>query len=756
MTLNGSIQGSLLALTYLLVDSGAWIGAGLTAIGLCFVVIGVSAAHIRSLGYLYCYAALLSIWAFLAVLHVIIILGLITISKNLISPVLLVGQKIIENASHPFKTAVSAFYGVHAVSCCISIMCIICLRVATIDPVSKFDIQNPKGRLESIRHSLHHHSLGQIDGSNSNSSSNSNITSRCNKGISQLSQRLLGLGQAAVAPLESTNTGQDKPREFANMHEPHYQERPPSCKVREPQHGHEKDRRTLSMDSNVSHLPQEERVPQIVITLEDDGACEFLSNRAPNTAAAPLSIELKSDTTNRDITIYIPDQHYDLGNSLLEGSSKPSDTIHETIQSGKSVKTTPKDDVYIGSAEQPLTKIKSDKLEHIIEGFEYISPGLSNITTLDGIPRQNQVQNYQCLHNDYEFPSSKSYIPVLDSGTSTETEMPTNLQQRRQLQQKNQELNQQKSIRTSHGNESSYTLKPSSRPATPIRQSSISQQRLYKIGEDDEIEFDTEDRSQNYNRRICGQRPAIQVNFTDTHIYLINNGRNGDNVELPQSTNEQRLDIIPLQYRQERINGDYTFTENEIIPITSIKGRDSMASSTSGLANIASMFSKTKKQGPANVCNSSSSSNRKPLGTFVIPTIIIYPDEEENKAARVLSERDIEYLSMMPPVPLRPLIQPWEDAGHDNDHYDEAADDGYSIEEYDMYGHEKSRIELDNENELRQQRQQQRQQEYQHHHQRLQEHATIDGEFDPYALDVPINLEIDLNGLTHGDMITTL
>src|SRR5690606_22066687 len=60
-------QISLLVLISLLADSSAWIGTILTATGFCFVVIGIGAAHKRSLGYLYsvsiCHGFYFIVWA---------------------------------------------------------------------------------------------------------------------------------------------------------------------------------------------------------------------------------------------------------------------------------------------------------------------------------------------------------------------------------------------------------------------------------------------------------------------------------------------------------------------------------------------------------------------------------------------------------------------------------------------------------------------------------------------------------------------
>lgn len=66
-----------------------------------------------------------------------------------------------------------------------------------------------------------------------------------------------------------------------------------------------------------------------------------------------------------------------------------------------------------------------------------------------------------------------------------------------------------------------------------------------------------------------------------------------------------------------------------------------------------------------------------------IPTIVIHADDEDGEPPRVLSQQDIEYLTTVPPAPLRPLIQPWDDIQEEGD--EELYDVGY--DDYDDYPH---------------------------------------------------------------------
>ncbi|KAF9918948.1 hypothetical protein FBU30_011222, partial [Linnemannia zychae] len=100
---------------------------------------------------------------------------------------------------------------------------------------------------------------------------------------------------------------------------------------------------------------------------------------------------------------------------------------------------------------------------------------------------------------------------------------------------------------------------------------------------------------------------------------------------------------------------------------------------------------------------------------FQIPTIIIHPDEQDGEPPRILSQHDIEYLTTMPPPPLRLLIQPWNEILEEEG--EELHDNGY--ENYDGYPHphhQPSYQQLQqyhDQQQYQQQYQKQRQQQYQ-------------------------------------------
>ncbi|KAG0224684.1 hypothetical protein BGX31_007900 [Mortierella sp. GBA43] len=140
-----------------------------------------------------------------------------------------------------------------------------------------------------------------------------------------------------------------------------------------------------------------------------------------------------------------------------------------------------------------------------------------------------------------------------------------------------------------------------------------------------------------------------------------------------------------------------------------------------------------------------------------IPTIVIHPDEEDGEPPRVLSQKDIDYLSTMPPPPLRLLIQPWDDLSEEEE-YDDMDNTEYGPDDCHPDHHESHH--------------------HHHHHHDLekdQEHAEEEEEddmeltgtacmgmisigdrgFDPYALDVPIELDVDIQELTRNNASST-
>ncbi|KAF9933379.1 hypothetical protein BGZ67_004330 [Mortierella alpina] len=117
-----------------------------------------------------------------------------------------------------------------------------------------------------------------------------------------------------------------------------------------------------------------------------------------------------------------------------------------------------------------------------------------------------------------------------------------------------------------------------------------------------------------------------------------------------------------VSYWRNRASQSSSSHGNDNIPGTSTYTSTSTSASSSFTQNyITSPFSKKKK--------------------LTIPTIVLHPDEEDGEPPRVLSQKDIDYLSTMPPPPLRFLVQPWDDPMDDEE--DEYGEEGAYNEQYD-------------------------------------------------------------------------
>lgn len=127
---------------------------------------------------------------------------------------------------------------------------------------------------------------------------------------------------------------------------------------------------------------------------------------------------------------------------------------------------------------------------------------------------------------------------------------------------------------------------------------------------------------------------------------------------------------------------------------------------------------------------------------------------------------DIEYLSTMPPAPLRPLIPSWEE-GEEDEYYDQDINEGYDYDDYHQGYEQGYEEEGEGEEEIG---------EIMDDDEDMDAGMDMNGggvkevissgviggleqpgvnpevEYDPYALDVPMHLEIDLQGLEQGDV----
>ncbi|KAF9114882.1 hypothetical protein BGX27_009527 [Mortierella sp. AM989] len=710
--------GSLLVLTSLLANSYAWIGATLTGIGLCFVTVGIGAAHKGSLGYLYC----------------------------LMDPVLVLGQKIVDDGTHAMRTIVPALYGLQGVAWCTSLLCLVYLRLVAQDPTLGFEIQNPKNK--SGVHTVD--SQRGMGGSKRNN---------------RISQRFFNMRHSTIGPLEINEMAptreQKKEIERMAIHsEQQLEQQSNLYKIQEPHVAWTREERRESNDSNTIFIPRGRRISQVVVTFRDDSVHDRPSEQLQR---SPPQVHLKSAiSNNNDVevrTVFVDSNKYGLeGMPFEESVESLSDTIFKAVQplsetiSKKTEKSTvAKDTAVRASNESDFTDVES-KAE---------LPSLSAVTTLN----DHAIPGHEC-----EF-SPRDSGAMIGSNIVFPKDKAENIEQyQRQQQQQQQQQQCIKQYKSElENNENTYaltTIKNIPYPIVPERRSSINHEsmlgtptqssptndlnRLYRIGEDEESESDTEDVVHDpygysgYPDIIpCMQpntsgshRPTNDIvdtkSSTTTNVQCTNNRYpessftdHDQDCEQTSPITKPKPSLASLQYWRNRNSGNNNTGEYSSSP-------------TSVALSLVSNFTKKKKQVPVPPTTSK-------IPALVIPTIVLHPDDEDDEPVRVLSDMDIEYLSTMPPVPLRTLAEQWdEDEGgyYDGDgDGDGDVNDGY---DYDGYHHRYAYDYEDDEEDIKEEDEQ---------HQ-VSISPVVEGEYDPYALDVPINLEIDLQGLEQGDIIS--
>ncbi|KAF9359095.1 hypothetical protein BGX26_000195 [Mortierella sp. AD094] len=731
--------GSLLVLTSLLADSYAWVGATLTGIGLCFVTVGIGAAHKESLGYLYCYATLVGAWMLLATLHVIAIFDIITIPEELMDPVLLLGQKIVDNETDALKAVVPILYGVQGIAWCISLMCLMCLRLAVEDPTLGFEIQNPKKRKSGIH------------------TRDSRRSMEGNKRSSRMSQRFFNMGQSTVAPLDfneiTTMRGQEKGRyKMATRLEQQHELQLTSYEMQEPQAGWTRDERRASNDSNFIYIPKGHQISQVVVTFKDENTHSHRDQlqRSPQPADLKSAMAKADDIEVR--TAFVNDSSYDLGDIFFDKPGESlSDIIFKAVQPLHMEMACKKTDK-AGAVKDPAGRVSNDS--NFTDGdTKAESPSLSAVTTLDDymIPDHEYGDEFQ--PKDVSMTPESCIVFSKDNAEDIE-------QYRRQYQQQySNEFGQSGNIRTFSSTKNvSYPVVPERRssvnheqhPRTSTEPSPIGDMnQLHRIGEDEEGDSDMEvviHDPYSYSG-YPDVTPCVQPNSSDSrhptgdivdtksqvsNVQRIVNqyqepnfSARDQNYEQSSPVTKPKPSLASLQYWRNRNSGNSN--TNEPTP--------NSPSSTSAAFNLVNNFTKNKKQAPVSSPESNTS-------TLAIPTIVLHPDDEDDEPIRVLSDMDIEYLSTMPPVPLRPLAQEWDEVDED-DYYDGDCNDGYDYDDYHpkyTYIHEEEDAGEDGEDDG----------PYQ-----VPKSTSVEGEYDPYALDVPINLEIDLQGLEQGDMTSS-
>ncbi|KAF9581341.1 hypothetical protein BGW38_001683 [Lunasporangiospora selenospora] len=762
---------SLLVLTSLLADGNAWVGAIVTATGFCFVIIGIGAAHKQSLGYLYSYATLVGVWSFLAILHILLLSGLVTVPEELLDPVLVIGFKIFNNELDPTKIVIPALYAVQGIAWCVALVCIAYLRTAiavAADPTSTHATATSVLRMVPVgyRHSA---------------------------GLTRLSESRRCSMESSLKHMSDTSQHHRLDADYERGYPyPGFEKGRMECVTKKAGDG-----------TNTISIPLNRSISQVVVTFRDGEACRIdgtgghdnqinMSMEGFEPLGAVHSGESLSDmifsAVLPDNPVVVMDRHPSSNNtrrrSIVTNHGGPDGYMQGPTQ-----------DEIVKDLALLLAK-RSNQLAPAIKTSE-VALSFEQVRQLELLQRQRQHQQMS-----------------LNRGI---------------LMKKDNENDEEQEQRDLHG-PADPCVRPV--PVVPARRSSIPHFQLInslprlvpsleKIKEGDEqdmsvgqdsLDLVTDcnnnngdsapfDARQNYVPILQPNSSDSQHPFTQEHIMastgplMIRSPPPPSPVceidtspstisalrqstpsppavppPLPPSQARAKPSITSLQYWRQRAKDD------------SEDNQGVSPQPTTPASYLSKAFSKKKRQ------TLSGSTPGSPGGALAIPTIVLHPDEDDGEPARVLSDKEIEYLSMLPPTPLRALLQPWEEQDDEFEYgqeeaYAENAQQHTDFEYEEFYNHRQH---------YRQQQEGDQDGEYEddcggegdsgHGPEELQEdifdedrlggegydeeidlvadvsirnagkrEAVEDETFDPYALDVPINLEIDLQALTQVD-----
>ncbi|KAF9954890.1 hypothetical protein BGZ72_004176 [Mortierella alpina] len=524
--------------------------------------------------------------------------------------------------------------------------------------------------------------------------------------------------------------------------------------LEEPQRGWTAEEGRESNDSSTIYFPRGRRISQVVVTFKDSIDGEYPEKAHPSSTHAATVADAASATKQL--------KYPEAENNVLEARrvmiTDPAETFVKLpfTQPGESLS-----DMIFKVVQQPLFNEPSlkDKVSTIVTRelagrvsnesdltdaeTKAESPTLSTTTTLDGHGHAANERD----HGQEQDHAVEGLAMTTAAGSSVnlskdQLEQLEHLQQQRKQnaaswqflmeqdkQQEAQEQDDREEVLSVDPKKPSFV----SFPVVPARRSSFGRtlpERLESIGEDEESDLrDDVDRCIQSNS-YCADEPSMQLNITATHPFSDSSstGAPCSGFEpVPPPRPKPSLASIPLQYWRNRSNSNQQLNDDPA-PGTSPSPSSSLS------FNIVNTFSKKKKQ--QQQPTTPPPPLRAPHIPPIIPTIVLHPDDEDGEPARVLSDLEIEYLSTMPPTPLRLLVQPWdenEDDEYYDDYHQEYEQDGATEDRGDLTAPRVSALEGE-----------------------ITVSDTGDTDYyDPYALDVPINLEIDLQGLEHGDLAKT-
>ncbi|KAG0224768.1 hypothetical protein BGW42_004863, partial [Actinomortierella wolfii] len=237
-------------------------------------------------------------------------------------------------------------------------------------------------------------------------------------------------------------------------------------------------------------------------------------------------------------------------------------------------------------------------------------------------------------------------------------------------------------------------LKRFSHPVVPVRRSSMSHHRERAIGQlaDEEEEYSNSGDNTMYpehewdsnEMELCNTADSYHTSSSRFAQYTVSQMDGNVPTIQPNSSDSSHSISSMATSDSSDTRSDLTDSNVTVSPSTSSNCSSSSSSGGSGgqtksktsLASLPLQYWRSRQSSSSlNASDSVSSTSSSSSSSFTqqilpfgkkknkiqIPTIVLHPDEEDDEPPRVLSAKDIEYLSTMPPPPLRPLVQPWDE-----------------------------------------------------------------------------------------------
>ncbi|KAG0085864.1 hypothetical protein BGZ92_008637 [Podila epicladia] len=616
-------------------------------------------------------------WSLLAIAHVLVVCGLISLPGSLMNEVLVVGERIMEDSAHPMKIVIPSLYGIQCFAWCGSLACIAVTRAAASDPTLGFEIQSP-----TITHRLKMAQQQRVG----------------------RQQSIFGFRRSsAISPTGSEHGNKLVQKDFAIQNS-----------FRDG---------AKELDGQQIIIPNNRRISQVVVTFRSDLDSIQMDMARMNTEIHPPEAAVVSP--QRSSAIYVTNHNYSLKDSIytsipftLPGESL-SDMIFRAVQ-----------------AEEPITRVPPPKAHEMIPQFQQ-DPSVqrrSQEQEQEQEPRPSESSNrtVSTVASTTATKKSATDLATLSSTTTLDEGLDahgsfdlekephpqvSSILSKDQVQQL-EKMKQQRQYQQQH-HQSTWQLLMEQDKKQNMEKQQVVQHVTFPVVPTRRSSFN----HQYHEKEMDHSSPAIQSNSSDPSEPFI-------------SVTDQHISIATTT--SVILPKDQTSSSPVVSPISTSRSKSGVLKywkkNRSSDSSVSSEESSITQGYFANAFSNKKSKN-KPV--MIVPSIVLHPDEEDGEPPRVLSQKDIEYLSTAPPVPLRPLIQPWDEPEEGHDGYGDGYDYDYDYDSYHQEGEEEEEEESEESEEGGEG----------HHHQ------LVEGEYDdPYALDVPINLEIDLQGLEHGEV----